>query len=807
MANEVIYLSSDDENMSKKSDHITIKQSSSQNSSIKENNEKKRKLSSTSVNSSATSESSEKSVKKRVCLQSQPFEKKSHSINSNSELLLNNAQPSTSGLQTVEKKTSPGLEVQQPLLVIKEKHPVNILNGNEDLFAAFIGQIFQRDRSDDMVKIVEKLKRRYEQLDPVYAKSVAFADLLNEKREILLNQNSVLFRHIAEVNEEMKKRKLGKCKYNDFNSRPAITVHDNESDANENESEKEVFDEYREMDQRRKEKIKAIEKCMEVVQKRINKLEATEVDFDDEMDSTFMKTEKYKKRMVELYSLWCRYTNNDETANRSYLRPKHFNKLTGIVTVDQAINSFINSKLEKRRKKQTKNNSEIFPDYIDILNVVHKHNVQNNLGMDKRAEREAAKSAFTKLGEYLQRVRREDLFDSFSTFYENDEDPVKKDSELARKFLENRTIGEKKMNAIFDEYTKKQEELKEKRNDQKNHHGNSESDNDDGDKNSEDEDDDDDDNDDDDDDDDDDNDDERDVSDAELMDISDDELETDKVAVVNDSEKQANSLSKTEDKSEESIVDKPDEKKNHDSKKKDDNNDDGDRNKNEEPVPTINHMENERDIVSTKNSESNTETENQVNKVHEESGDSNEAINEQPILKLRSFAKPPTYWQNSQDGESNIKKSEQSSSNGPIEVIDIDDSDEPPTNKSTNKQQVNAKGPRIVKIIQKKVRVKPFQKKAIIIKNTTDPKAIVPTQHVRILPLNKTRNLNVTILKPNITVIGATSKSNSSIVQSPAVSTTVNRVINPMARENSNSQQLVNILGVVYHVNNKIVNK
>ena len=72
-----------------------------------------------------------------------------------------------------------------------------------------------------------------------------------------------------------------------------------------------------------------------------------------------------------------------------------------------------------------------------------------------------AKKAFISLGEHLQRCRREDYWDTFSLFLEGKEDdPALKDTELAEKLIQNKKMGETKLLNIFEEYTKKQEQMK-----------------------------------------------------------------------------------------------------------------------------------------------------------------------------------------------------------------------------------------------------------------------------------------------------------------------------------------------------------
>lgn len=257
----------------------------------------------------------------------------------------------------------------KPSLVVKTKEPVNVENKHENVFAMFISQCLSRERTPDMHKIVEKLKRKYEQLDPDYAASEAFAELLNDKRNILMLQEDPFYIHIKEVLDEMKVRRA-----NSRNRQPEPEAAD---DADEAERER-YF--------RRERQVKKLERTMDLVQKKIKKLEEQEVDWDDEDNSTYLILERYRKRMIELYNAWCKFTDNQADAGRSYLRPKHI-KLTEISKVDKAINNFVNDRL----KKQSSISNQIvkhdfFPDYHDILKLIHTYNEKHNLGLTRQAE-------------------------------------------------------------------------------------------------------------------------------------------------------------------------------------------------------------------------------------------------------------------------------------------------------------------------------------------------------------------------------------------------------------------------------------
>lgn len=89
-----------------------------------------------------------------------------------------------------------------------------------------------------------------------------------------------------------------------------------------------------------------------------------------------------------------------------------------------------------------------------VFNIIH------NLYLKILCLYIAAKKAFLELGEYLQRARQQDYWDTFSLYLETmDEDPATNDKELARKLTSNRIEGEKKLTAVFEKYSKKQEEV------------------------------------------------------------------------------------------------------------------------------------------------------------------------------------------------------------------------------------------------------------------------------------------------------------------------------------------------------------
>lgn len=289
------------------------------------------------------------------------------------------------------------VKIKKVQLIVKEKKKISYVS--EDVFPLFISLCLQKcpkyDKTD-MEKIIDKLKRRYELMDPIYARSQDFVTFLNEKREAITSDSNKLYVHIEEVKNEMKKniiKNFQALQNNDMYDAVPSTSYatnnvpvNNEVELNNDDSNEENEEDNEENTSlKTKRKIKKVLRAMEKCEVRIKKLEEAEVDFNEENNSNYIKVEKYKHRMVELYNKLCELTGECGDAGRVYLRPKHLS-VTQIVAVDQAITNFINSKITRRNEMKrigTLTNDLIFPDYRDILECVNRCNERKKLGLDK----------------------------------------------------------------------------------------------------------------------------------------------------------------------------------------------------------------------------------------------------------------------------------------------------------------------------------------------------------------------------------------------------------------------------------------
>lgn len=292
--------------------------------------------------------------------------------------------------------------IEKPKLVIKEKKKISYVA--HDVFPLFISLCLQKSKDKDrkdMEKIVNKLKRRYEELDSEYTSSEHFVSFLNEKRAAIMKNDKKIYIYIEEVMNEMK-RKFKKKSHilpskETYDAIPSTSYAANNLSVNNAAKSDYGNDNEETASPRTNDKIKLISQAMTNCERIIKKLEEAEVDFDKEDNSTYIKVERYKQRMVELYNKYCELTGENADAGRVYLRPKHINS-TRIVAVDQAITNFINSKIARRnkiKKTETLTDDVIFPDYRDILECVSRCNDKRNLGLDTDKQKEMGKICIT----------------------------------------------------------------------------------------------------------------------------------------------------------------------------------------------------------------------------------------------------------------------------------------------------------------------------------------------------------------------------------------------------------------------------
>lgn len=122
-------------------------------------------------------------------------------------------------------------------------------------------------------------------------------------------------------------------------------------------------------DVRRDDQIKRLNKALYILKKKIAQLETSEVDLDDESNSLYILTERYKKRACEIYEKICDITGESKHAHRQVKKPISFNG-TKYPQFNKTMQSFVNQ-------------TGSFPDLFDVLRILEHCNQQYNLKLGK----------------------------------------------------------------------------------------------------------------------------------------------------------------------------------------------------------------------------------------------------------------------------------------------------------------------------------------------------------------------------------------------------------------------------------------
>lgn len=122
-------------------------------------------------------------------------------------------------------------------------------------------------------------------------------------------------------------------------------------------------------DVRRDNQIKRLNRALYVLKKKIVQLETAEVDFEDETNSMYVLTERYKKRACEIYEKICDITGESKHAHRQVKKPITFTS-TKYPQFNKTIQQFVNQSGE-------------FPDLFDVLRILEHCNQQYNFRLSK----------------------------------------------------------------------------------------------------------------------------------------------------------------------------------------------------------------------------------------------------------------------------------------------------------------------------------------------------------------------------------------------------------------------------------------
>ncbi|KAJ2946539.1 hypothetical protein O0L34_g12594 [Tuta absoluta] len=350
-------------------------------------------------------------------------------------------------LSTPKKITSETRKVKPIAMTSKSSQPSEIHPAFKEqqepsefhpVYQEFIDLCFKLENSNDMKTIVEKkIKGYYRQVPKEYTESEEFVELVQSKLLSMRAGPEKLYLYIKDIVDELNlQRKMAKAK-------PTVKETINL------EAEKFQYGEESEFDSKRQRQIRKLEKTLKKLHRAIQKLEEQEVDFDDEEDSVYLLTERYKERMVRVHAKFCQLTNTKMPSEpRIQIQPRPGQPAGPAKRLEKWVN-----------KKVPIGKPLPFPDFHDVLRCVREANDEDKLRWNEADIMEEARDLFTRCGKKLQRRRQENEWRLAASRISLDVDPAENSNELKKKLDTNKQMAARKETEVFNKYADKQSQL------------------------------------------------------------------------------------------------------------------------------------------------------------------------------------------------------------------------------------------------------------------------------------------------------------------------------------------------------------
>ncbi|CAH4017160.1 unnamed protein product [Pieris brassicae] len=340
-----------------------------------------------------------------------------------------------------EKKHRDEIETQVPEKE-KVKEPANDGGGlwNKDgefnpIYQKFIDTCFHHENSNDMQYIVEKkIKSYYRQCPKEYVDSEEFLDLVSGKIIAIEASPNKMYLYIRDVVNELNiQRKM---------ARPGT------SSKTETSAECPAID-ISECDAKHQRHIKKLEKTLTKLHRAIQKLEEQEVDFDEEDDSIYLLTERYKERLLRVHAKLCQLTQTKMPSEPYIKLETRAGRPKGPA-----------ARLEKWINKKVPIGKPLpFPDFHDVLRCVREANAEDKLGWSETEILDEARELFIFCGKTLKRRRQENDWRIAASRLPVNEDPAENDDKLKNKLDENKMLAKRNETDILNKYVDRQNQL------------------------------------------------------------------------------------------------------------------------------------------------------------------------------------------------------------------------------------------------------------------------------------------------------------------------------------------------------------
>ncbi|XP_022126650.2 uncharacterized protein LOC111001189 [Pieris rapae] len=337
--------------------------------------------------------------------------------------LSNEPSGSQSNKQTDKSQVSEKQRVKKPANEDGEFNPI---------YQKFIDTCLHIENSNDMQYIVEKkIKSYYRQCPKEYVDSEEFLDLVSGKIIAIEASPNKMYLYIRDVVNQLNiQRKM---------------VKPGTSSKEETSAEYPGID-VSECDTKHQRHIKKLEKTLTKLHRAIQKMEEQDVDFDEEDDSIYLLTERYKERFLRVHAKFCQLTQT-KMPSEPYIK----------LETEAGRPKGPAARLEKWINKKVPIGKPLpFPDFHDVLRCVREANAEDKLGWSEMEILEEARELFISCGKKLKRRRQENEWRIAASRLPVNEDPAENNIELKKKLEENKLLAKRNETYILNKYVDRQ---------------------------------------------------------------------------------------------------------------------------------------------------------------------------------------------------------------------------------------------------------------------------------------------------------------------------------------------------------------
>lgn len=217
------------------------------------------------------------------------------------------------------------------------------------------------DSNADMKKIIDKLVKYYRRSHPEYVNSQDFCKLVRGVTDKIKTQPEHMYIELIDLLEELKTRRAETNGDANANATAVTTAAAAAPPA--------IDPKVQKKEEKRAKNIERMSYGLQLYQSKIRKLEQAEVDWNAEGHSSYMVTEKLKKKAYKVYMKLCTLTGESQNAERTVKKPIKFDG-TEYREFNKRLADFVNE-------------NDKFPDMFDVMRILDYCNKKFGYRLDK----------------------------------------------------------------------------------------------------------------------------------------------------------------------------------------------------------------------------------------------------------------------------------------------------------------------------------------------------------------------------------------------------------------------------------------